>query len=104
MPSLNRDRGLFLRFLAAFGYTASTLPVALDLHSLYEQLFRTLLPHPARPGESLANQLERLEQLRIQQNEYHKLEVRLRQEKQFNRKVTLNAQLRKIRERIEGDS
>jgi hypothetical protein len=32
------------------------LPIALDLHSLYEQLLRSLLPQAARPGESLPEQ------------------------------------------------
>lgn len=72
------------------------LPVALDLASLYEHLLRGLLSRPARPGENLPAQLERLARLRSLQNEYSKLETRLRKEKQFNRKVALNAELRKI--------
>jgi hypothetical protein len=72
------------------------LPMALDLHSLYEQLLRSLLPQGARAGESLPEQLARLTQLRSLQNEYKKLEALLRREKQFNRKVVLNAELRKI--------
>jgi hypothetical protein len=73
-----------------------TLPIALDLHSLYEQLLRSLLPQAARPGESLPEQLTRLTRLRSLQSEYNKLEARLRKEKQFNRKVGLNAELRKL--------
>jgi hypothetical protein len=46
------------------------LPIALDLHSLYEQLLRSLLPQAARPGESLPEQVERLTRLRSRQNEY----------------------------------
>ncbi len=72
------------------------LPIALDLHSLYEQLLRSLLPQVARPGESLPEQVERLTHLRSLKNEYKKLEACLRREKQFNRKVVLNAELRKI--------
>ncbi len=72
------------------------LPIALDLHSLYEQLLRSLLPQAARPGESLPEQVERLTHLRSLQNEYKKLEARLHKEIQFNRKVALNAELRKI--------
>ena len=77
------------------------LPIALDLHSLYEQLLRSLLPQAARPGESLAEQVERLTRLRIRQNEYSKLEARLHKEKQFNRKVALNAQLRELKTAID---
>jgi len=77
------------------------LPVALDLHGLYEQLLRSLLPRPARPGESLPAQMERLTRLRSRQNDYGKLEVRLHREKQFNRKVALNAQLRELKTEID---
>lgn len=77
------------------------LPVALDLNGLYEQLLRSLLPQPARPGESLPEQLERLTRLRSRQNDYGKLEIRLHREKQFNRKVALNAQLRDLQAEID---
>ncbi|TKD34378.1 DUF4391 domain-containing protein [Azotobacter chroococcum] len=77
------------------------LPMALDLQGLYEQLLRNLLPHPARIGESLAEQLERLARLRSRQSEYQKLEARLHREKQFNRKVVLNAQLRELKNEID---
>jgi len=77
------------------------LPIALDLHSLYEQLLRSLLPQAARPGESLPEQLERLTRLRSRRNEYDKLETRLHKEKQFNRKVALNAELRELKTEID---
>ena len=76
------------------------LPVALDLLGLYEQLLRSLLPSPARPGESLPEQLQRLNRLRSLHSEYAKLDARLHKEKQFNRKVALNVQLREIQNEI----
>lgn len=76
------------------------LPVALDLQGLYEQLLRSLLPSPARPDESLPEQLQRLNRLRSLHSEHTKLDTRLHKEKQFNRKVALNAQLREIREEM----
>ncbi|MDP9511539.1 DUF4391 domain-containing protein [Pseudomonas protegens] len=76
------------------------LPVELDLLGLYEHLLRSLLPNPARPGESLPDQLQRLNRLRSLLSEHAKLDVRLHKEKQFNRKVMLNAQLRKIQNEI----
>ncbi|MBU0525893.1 MAG: DUF4391 domain-containing protein [Gammaproteobacteria bacterium] len=78
-----------------------SLPIAVDLQSLYEQLLRSLLPQPARAGESLAEQLERLALLRSRQGEYKKLEARLHKEKQFNRKVALNAQVRELKKEID---
>jgi hypothetical protein len=77
------------------------LPIAIDLHSLYEQLLRSLLPQAARPGEILPEQLQRLNRLRSRRNDYDKLEARLRKEIQFNRKVALNAELRELRAEIE---
>jgi len=79
----------------------SVLPVALDMAGLYEQMLRRLMPFPARPGETLKEHVERLSQLRSKQAEYAKLEARLHKEKQFNRKVELNSQLRTIKTGIE---
>ncbi|MDP1645279.1 MAG: DUF4391 domain-containing protein [Sulfuritalea sp.] len=77
------------------------LPIALDLHNLYEQLLRSLLPQAARPGEGLPEQVERLTRLRSRQNDYNKLEARLHKEIQFNRKVALNAELREVKTEID---
>lgn len=77
------------------------LPVALDLYGLYEQLLRSVLPKPARLGESLPEQLQRLTQLRRLQGEQCKLEARLHREIQLNRKVELNAQLRALNTQID---
>ena len=73
------------------------LPVALDLQGLYEQLLRQHLVVPARAGESLRDQLDRLSLLSVKQTAAAKLETRLAQEKQFNRRIEINAQLRTIR-------
>ena len=78
------------------------LPVALDMAGLYEQMLRRLMPHPARVGETLKEHVERVTRLRGKQNEYAKLEARLRQEKQFNRKVEKNSQLRTLKTEIES--
>ena len=75
----------------------AALPVALDLQGLYEQLVRQHLAIPARPGESLRDQLDRLAHLSAKQTAATKLEARLAQEKQFNRKIEINAQLRTVR-------
>lgn len=78
------------------------LPLALDLAGLYEQLLRQHLAVPARPGESLRDQLDRLTALTAKQAAAAKLDARLAQEKQFNRKVELNAQLRNIRSELQA--
>ncbi|WP_333878439.1 DUF4391 domain-containing protein [Methylobacter sp.] len=75
----------------------SELPIALELAGLYEQMLRRLLPLPSRAGETLKAQVERLGQICIKQKECRKMEARLNKEKQFNRKVELNAQLRQLK-------
>lgn len=78
------------------------LPVALDLQGLYEQLLRQHLAVPARAGETLSDQLDRLARLQAKQAAAAKLETQLAQEKQFNRKVEINAQLRTIRSELQA--
>ena len=77
------------------------LPIALDMKGLYEQLLRAHLSFPTRPGEPLADQLLRLAQMTSKRTEADKLAARLAQEKQFNRKVELNAQLRSIHHELD---
>jgi hypothetical protein len=84
------------------GEARPALPVALDLQGLYEQLLRQHLAVPARMGESLRDQLDRLAALAAKQAAAAKLEARLNAEKQFNRKVEINAQLRTIRTELEA--
>ena len=78
------------------------LPVALNLPRLYEQLLRRLMPLPARNGESLKAHADRLATIRSKQREADKLEARVNREKQFNRKVELNAELRTIKNELES--
>ena len=78
------------------------LPVVVDLQGLYEQLLRQHLAVPARAGETLRDQLDRLAQLQAKQAAAVKLETQLAQEKQFNRKVEINAQLRTIRSELQA--
>ena len=72
------------------------LPVALDLAGLYEQIVRRHIPLPPRAGEGIAEHVARFNLLEAKQKARQYLEARLAQEKQFNRKVELNAQLRAL--------
>ena len=77
------------------------MPLALDLASLYEQLLHRLIPLPARPREPLAALVERFEQVQARQREVARTAARLEKEKQFNRKVAINATLRKLKTELE---
>lgn len=78
------------------------LPVALDLASLYEQILRRLIDLPARRDESLKDHVARINTIRSKQADRMKLERRLEQEKQFNRKVELNHELRTITNELDS--
>lgn len=70
------------------------LPLVLDLAALYEEMLRRVMPLARREGESLPAQVERAIQLRAKERECRDLEARLRRERQFNRKVEINAAIR----------
>ena len=55
---------------------------------------------PPRALETLTSQMERLGQIRKKQNECRKMEARLQKERQFNRKVEINTQLRQLRHEL----
>lgn len=80
----------------------SAMPVALHLGGLYEQLLRTLLPLPARPHETLAEHVARLDALAAKQREADKTAAKLEKERQFNRKVAINADLRRLQTELEA--
>lgn len=78
----------------------TAMPIALHLGGLYEQLLHRLIPLPARPQETLAELVPRVEQAQAKQREVDKASARLAKEKQFNRKVELNAQLRQLKNEL----
>ena len=79
----------------------AAMPLALDLAVLYEQLLLRLMPLPARPQESLAALIARVELLTLKQREVDKTATKLAKEKQFNRKVAINTALRNLKTELE---
>ena len=75
----------------------AAMPLALDLGGLYEQVLQRLIPFAARPQESLADLVTRVEQVAAKQREVEKMASKLAKEKQFNRKVGINAHLRQLK-------
>ena len=78
------------------------MPLALDLGGLYEQLLKRLISLPLRSNENLAELVNRIQLVRLKEIEIQKIKSKLVKEKQFNRKVELNAQLRSIRQEIDN--
>lgn len=79
----------------------SELKYSLDLGSLYEQIVHAMLPYEPRAGECLEDLVLRNECIAKKKREIDAISNRLNTEKQFNRKVELNAILKK--ENIEFD-
>lgn len=84
------------------GCQRAAMPVALHMGGLYEQLLHRLIPLPVRPQESLVDLVARVEQARAKQRELDKTTARLEREKQFNRKVEINAVVRKLKSELES--
>lgn len=83
------------------GIVRQKLPVVLNLSALYEHILRELIPLQSRENESLESHIERIEQVITKEKEHKKLEARMNKEKQFNRKVEMNAELRVLNNEIE---
>lgn len=79
----------------------SRLPMALDLAALYESLLRQLISLPARPQEKLPDQVQRMAKLAALKRAIEKTQAQLAKEKQFNRKVGINAQLRELKTELQ---
>ena len=77
------------------------LPLALDLGRLYELILHRLVPMPVRTQEPLRDLVARTEAVMTKAKEVAKAEARLAKEKQFNRKVEINATLRKLKAELE---
>jgi len=77
------------------------LPVALDLKSLYEQMMVFYIGLPLRDKETIDELVERAQLIHKRQRELQSLEIKMAREKQFNRKVEINSQIRALRNGLE---
>lgn len=77
------------------------LQYSLNIASIYEQLLRSLSPIVAKPNEKLQDLFERSDKIKKSMFEMEKVKAKLATEKQFNKKVELNAALRTIKTEIE---
>lgn len=84
------------------GCQRTLMPVALHMGGLYEQLLHRLIPLPVRSQEPLVDLVARVEQAYATQRELDKATARLAKEKQFNRKVEINAAVRQLKFELES--
>jgi hypothetical protein len=77
------------------------MPLALDLATLYEQLLHRLMPLPPRAQESLSDLVGRIDQMQAKRRELDRAVTLLERERQFNRKVEVNATVRRLKSELE---
>lgn len=76
------------------------LPTALDMATLYARLIESLLPPRQSDDEPIAARVARAEEAAQIEREVTRLENALAMEKQFNRKVEINAALRSAKAKL----
>lgn len=76
------------------------LPIALNLEGLYSQLIRSLMPYPAKEGESVQAQANRIAEIKTQEKTCEQLKSKVSKEKQFNRRVAFNQELKAAEMRL----
>ncbi|MES9874467.1 MAG: DUF4391 domain-containing protein [Candidatus Sedimenticola sp. 6PFRAG7] len=81
------------------------LPSALNLGALYDKLLSALIPSTSGTAEAvieepIAKRVERIETIRAKQREADRIKARLAREKQFNKRVAINAELRDVTEEL----
>jgi hypothetical protein len=73
------------------------LPTALDLGGLYDKVLTALMQDEVGKTEPLEARVLRSEALRAKSQEVERINCRLRREKQFNKRVAINADLRAVK-------
>jgi hypothetical protein len=76
------------------GTPRQPLPVALNLGALYEQLLTPIMPAEVSAAEGIQSRVARMEAVRSKTREIERIKSRLDREKQFNKRVAINAELR----------
>jgi hypothetical protein len=78
-----------------------SLPVALDLGALYEYLLSAMMPASTQTSEDIQTRVDRLEAIRTKTRNMERIKARLAREKQFNKRVAINAELRAAKQELE---
>ncbi len=87
------------------GALRESLPVALDLTKLYEQMLKVLMPSELNDQQtqgSLKDQVDKIQTIQAKERVYEKLKVKRDKEKQFNRKAELNSELKMLKKELDN--
>ena len=77
------------------------LPVALDLGSLYDKVLTALMPVQPLVQEDIQARVARFEAIKTKEREVERIKGQLAREKQFNRRISINAVLRQAKQELE---
>ncbi len=77
------------------------LPVALNLGGLYDAILTAMMPVAKAADEDIQTRVARMEAIRAKTREVDRIKARLGREKQFNKRVAINAALRVARQELE---
>lgn len=76
------------------------LPVLFNLEELYERMISGLVSVEPLPEDDIESRISRHELIQAKEKDIARLEARLHKEKQFNRKVVINAEIRLLKNLI----
>jgi hypothetical protein len=76
------------------------LPTVLDLEKLYEVIIKELMPNITSVKKSLKEEIETHKELEKLEKQYQQLKAKRTKEKQFNKKVELNTELKVLKNQI----
>lgn len=76
------------------------MPTVINLAELYHRLLASLLPLPPREGETIEQTMARMTAINSQQKKLVQMKKKVVAEKQFNRKVELNRQLKALQQQL----
>ncbi|MEX2375575.1 MAG: DUF4391 domain-containing protein [Dehalococcoidia bacterium] len=77
------------------------LPVAVHLGALYDRILTSIMPVPMTAYEDIQSRVDRMAAIRAKEREVERIKVRLAREKQFNKRVAINAELRNTKQELE---
>ncbi|MFS8370681.1 DUF4391 domain-containing protein [Acetobacter indonesiensis] len=77
------------------------LPIALNMGGLYDSILTAMMPALSAAGEDIQTRVARLEAIRAKIREVDRIKIHLAREKQFNKRVIINADLRTAKQELE---
>lgn len=77
------------------------LPIALDLGGLYDAVLTAMMPVANAADVDIQTRVARMEAIRAKTREVDRIKARLGREKQFNKRVAINAELRMAKQELD---